>query len=98
MFWQDNWDIDGSNKPLMLRFPRLFSFVLNDKMSALQVFEVEDLAELFYRPLSMQAFQELEKLQCLMQNNHLSERKDEWHYCWGESYSGKKIMLIFMLT
>jgi hypothetical protein len=29
-------------------------------------------------------------LQCLMQNNHLSERKDEWHYCWGESYSAKK--------
>jgi hypothetical protein len=64
--------------------------VLNDKMSAWQVYGVEDLADLFYRPLSMQVFQELQKLQSLMKDNQLSETKHEWHYCWGESYSAKK--------
>jgi hypothetical protein len=59
MFWQDNWNVDGLARPLMFRFPRLFSYVLNDKMSALQVYSVEDLTDLFYRPLSTQAFQEL---------------------------------------
>jgi hypothetical protein len=90
MFWQDNWKVDGLARPFMFRFLRLFSYVLNDKMSALEVYSVEDLSELFYRPLSTQAFQELQTLKSLMHHNQLSETKDEWHYCWGESYSAKQ--------
>jgi hypothetical protein len=90
MFWQDNWNVDGLARPLMFRFLKLFSFVLNDKMAALQVYGAEDLVDLFYRPLSIQAFQELQSLQSLMQDNQLSVTKDEWHYCWGESYSAKQ--------
>jgi hypothetical protein len=89
MFWQDNWKVDGVARPFMFRFPRLFSYVLNDKMSTLEVYSVEDLSQLFYRPLSTQAFQELQTMQSLMHHNQLSETKDEWHYCWGESYSAK---------
>jgi hypothetical protein len=59
-------------------------------MSALQVYGEDDLSELFYIPLSIQDFQELEQLQILMQANHLLQRKNECHYCWGESYFAKK--------
>jgi hypothetical protein len=37
MFWEDSWNIDGSTKPFMTRFPRILSFVLNDKLSVLEV-------------------------------------------------------------
>jgi hypothetical protein len=90
MFWQDNWKVDGLARPFMFRFPRLFSYVLNDKMSAQEVYSVEDLLELFYRPLSTQAFQELQTLQSLMDQNQLLGTKDEWHYYWGENYSAKQ--------
>jgi hypothetical protein len=56
----------------------------------LQVYGADEMLDLFYRPLSIQAFQKLEKLQIILQENQLLERKDEWHYCWGESYSAKK--------
>jgi hypothetical protein len=34
LFWYDNWKVNGDFRPLKDRFPRLFSFVLNENMSA----------------------------------------------------------------
>jgi hypothetical protein len=34
LFWSDNWQIGGSAQPLNARFPRLFSFVRNENVSA----------------------------------------------------------------
>jgi hypothetical protein len=53
LFWSDNWNINGMVRPLKLRFPRLFSFVLNENISAAKVYEQEDISTLFYRPLSI---------------------------------------------
>jgi hypothetical protein len=44
------------------------------------------MAELFYRPLSVQAFGELNVLQSWMQDNPLSDHNDVWIYSWGEKY------------
>jgi hypothetical protein len=43
---------------LASRFLRLFSFVLDKDMSAAEVFSMEDFSQLFYRPLSAEAYQE----------------------------------------
>jgi hypothetical protein len=70
-----------------MRFPRLFSFVINENSSVAQVYQSEDLGSLFYRPLSLQAYQELTKLQGIMLTNPLMARRDVWKYMWGEKYT-----------
>jgi ubiquinone/menaquinone biosynthesis C-methylase UbiE len=90
LFWLDRWHIDGSSTPLCERFPRLYSFVLCDKMSAAMVYEVEDISTLFYLPLSAQAFEELNQLQRMMSSSSLEDRNDEWTYIWGGSYRASK--------
>jgi hypothetical protein len=86
LFWSDNWNINGMVRPLKDRFPRLFSFVLNENISAAKVYEQEDILNLFYRPLSVQAFEELGHLKDMLQLNPLTDNRDVWSYCWGETY------------
>jgi hypothetical protein len=87
LFWSDNWKVNGSSVPLCHRYPRLFSYALFPNHSVLKVYQEEDITSLFYLPLSPQAYQELEQLKLLMQNNPLTQEKDLWAYCWGDSYS-----------
>jgi hypothetical protein len=58
LFWLDSWHLDGSLTPLNVRFPRLFSYVLEENLSAAQVFDVVDLTTLFNLPLSRAAFED----------------------------------------
>jgi hypothetical protein len=41
-------------------------------------------------PMSQPAYQELQSLEIIMQENPLLQQKDEWTYCWGKSYSAKR--------
>jgi hypothetical protein len=86
LFWTENWSLQGSIRPMKLRFPRLFSYVLNENLSAVEVYSNE-LMNLFYRPISAQAYQELQELQMIMSANPLSDQKDVWSYAWGEKYT-----------
>jgi hypothetical protein len=52
LFWSDNWQLDGCHTPLRDRFPRLFTFVLDEGLSAAQVYNTEDFSSLFFLPLS----------------------------------------------
>ena len=62
MFWADNWLFDGSDVPLSVRFPRLYSYVLDNKLTAAEVYGQEDISQLFHLPLSTRAFEELQQL------------------------------------
>jgi hypothetical protein len=90
LFWLDSWKLKDSSICLKDRFPRLFSFVLNDSLSASQVYEMEDISSIFFLPLSVQAHGELNELQVLMADNPLSEQNDVWSYIWGEKYYAAK--------
>jgi hypothetical protein len=90
LFWLDKWKLDGSYVPLCQRFPRLFSYVLDDKMSASQVYMFEDRASLFHLPLSAQAYGELGELQRLLDDHPLSGEKDAWTFQWGDTYRPSK--------
>jgi hypothetical protein len=90
LFWSDNWQINGSARPLNVKFPRLFSFVRNENVSAVIAFEQEDISSMFHLPLSHAAFSELGQLQQLMHDNPLSLEEDSWTYCWGERYTSAK--------
>jgi hypothetical protein len=96
-FWHDSWNLAGSKQSMSQRFPKLFSYVLNDKASIAHVYQREDILDLFYTHLSMQAFQELLELQSLMQDNPLTSEKDRWQYCWGMLTRLKHSMIRSML-
>jgi hypothetical protein len=90
LFWSDGWLYDGSSIPLRDRYPRLFSFVFDENLSAAQVFDPDDLVSLFHLPLSRVAFEELGQLQLLMHANSLTDQNDVWKYCWGNKYMSAK--------
>ena len=80
LFWEDLW---GSGV-LALKYPCLFSFARDQRISVKNVMEVHDLASLFALPLSEQAHDELQA----MQNELLSvpfddDQKDIWTLTWG---------------
>jgi hypothetical protein len=83
IFWSDKWKFDDSLVPLSERFPRLFSYVLDQHMSVADYFEAVDRINLFYLPLSTKAFHEFQQLERLLHSNQLSADRDVWVYSWG---------------
>jgi hypothetical protein len=76
MFWSDVW-----NDLLHNRFPRLYSFAKNKQISVAQFLLNNSIQEQFHLPLSVQAFQEYQDLQQLIQGIQIqSEIKDKWTY------------------
>jgi hypothetical protein len=59
-------------------------------LSAAMVYGKEEITDLFYLPLSVQAFAELAELKDIMQSNPLSSEWDTWNFCWGSSYTAAK--------
>jgi hypothetical protein len=57
-FWLDKWMFNGRSDPLSTKFPRLFSYVIQLRMSAAQFYNIEDKRSLFYLPLCEQAHDE----------------------------------------
>jgi hypothetical protein len=90
LFWSGSWLLDGCHTPLRDRFPWLFTFVLDEGLSAAQVYNKEDFSSLFYLPLSREAFDEYSQLQQMMSSNGISDQPDEWVCCWGGRYTSAK--------
>lgn len=63
--------------------PQLFSFARNKNVIVSQVYQAENLHELFHLPLSEEAFQQYEQLQVILLSMHVSDDKDVWSYIWG---------------
>jgi hypothetical protein len=59
LVWKDDWH---SNGLFCDHFPRLFSFALNEDVSATDMVNTPDIITMFTLPLSAQAFQELQHL------------------------------------
>jgi hypothetical protein len=90
LFWLDSWKFENSNTPLSERYPRIFSYVLDDKLTAEEVYAIDDITQLFHLPLSSQAYEELQELSFQMRRNPLSVGNDSWVYVWGSTYTASK--------
>jgi hypothetical protein len=88
MFWSDVWN----DLLLQNHFPRLYSFAKNKQILVAQILLNNSIQEQFHLPLSVQAFQEYQDLQQLIQGIQIqSEIKDKWTYIWGnDRYSASK--------
>jgi hypothetical protein len=79
LFWADAWNFDGSANSLSERFPRLFSFAKDDKISVRDMVPLLDRLEEFYRPLSAHAYEEFCFIQDKLDQLQLTPiGHDEW--------------------
>jgi len=88
LFWEDTWN----NRLLKQSFPRLYSFARNKNISVAKFLQNNDMQEQFHIPLSVEAFQEFQELQEIIQGIQVQENeKDCWQYIWGSNkYSSKQ--------
>lgn len=76
LLWSHKWN----DIPCIEVFPKFHSFATNDAISIKRIVFYSDLGELFHIPLSLQAYNQFEKLQTLLQHVQLSENKHIWSY------------------
>jgi hypothetical protein len=82
MFWSDVWN----DNLLEHKFPRLYSFVKNKNISVASFLQNNQIEQKFHVPLSIQAFQEYQEMQDIIQQIQVSnEEKDIWKYFWGDN-------------
>jgi len=88
LFWSDVWN----NHLLQEKFPRLYSYAKDKRISVAKFLENNTVMAQFHLPLSEQGHQEYMELQDLLQNIQVQEHsKDTWHYIWGTStYTSSK--------
>jgi hypothetical protein len=53
ILWSDKWQFKDSLEPLSARFPRIFSYVLDQHMSAAELYATQDRTNLFYFPFRL---------------------------------------------
>ena len=81
LFWSDKWKIGDSVAPLQSRFSRLFSYVKDPWVTVYEVFQSQDMINMFHLPLSAQAYQELLTVQDLMAScRREEEQTDTWFW------------------
>lgn len=91
LFWHDAWIFLGTAIPLKERFPRLFSFVLDDKLSLNDFISNQDPAALFFLPLSNEAMLEFQDIQIgLLSLNRNNEAPDTWSWIPGKGIFSAK--------
>jgi hypothetical protein len=98
MFWEDQW----YDAPLKDCLPKLFSLSKKQHLSLNQV-KNSHLPDLFFQPLSEQAFNQLSQLQDILSLVNISDIDDRWTYIWGSRlYSSSKAyrrrMTVYSLT
>jgi hypothetical protein len=85
LFWSDAWELDSSTVPLRDRFPRLFSFAKDSKISVRDMVQLQHRAEEFYLPFSAKAYDEFILLQGWLDNISLHQLgSDTWSCAKGD--------------
>jgi hypothetical protein len=89
LFWKDFWH---STDLLCDRFPRLFSYALDEDTTVARFLQFNSAEHLFALPLSTQAFEEYSNIQTIIQEVRLDAScSDSRIFCWGSSqYTSSK--------
>jgi len=79
--WEDLWE----NQPISAKFPELFSFARNKKITFQAARAQAQVHSLSNLPLSQQAHAQMLQLQLILQQHQLTETPDKWSFIWGSS-------------
>jgi hypothetical protein len=87
LLWDDLW----TDETLHQKFPELYSFAKNKKISYLVANNSAQLYDLFHLPLSQQAHDQCSALQDLLNQNQILDQNDTWSFIWNSNnFSVKK--------
>jgi hypothetical protein len=82
LFWMDV----RNDHLLQNKFSILFSFAKNKTISVAQFLLNNSIKQQFQLPLSIQAFQEYQSMQQIIQQIQITDQaRDSWHYIWRNS-------------
>jgi hypothetical protein len=85
LFWKDFWAEGGL---LCNKYPRLFSFAIDEDLSVANMAGLESLEAGFALPLSVEAFQEWQEVtQLLTSTTFSAHQHDQRSFCWGNKYT-----------
>jgi hypothetical protein len=88
LFWKDFW-VNG--ELLCDKYPRLFSYCLNEDISVATFASSQDAAGIFALPLSVEAYQEFQEVSVLMNSTEIiDEQNDVRSFVWGDKYTPSK--------
>jgi hypothetical protein len=88
LFWKDFW-YQGS--VLCQKFPRLFSYVLDEDLSVAEMAHMDTLGSIFSLPLSVEAFQEWQEVSMLIEATPIQDQlTDKRTFVWGNAYTPSK--------
>jgi hypothetical protein len=88
LFWKDFW-LQG--ELMCHKFPRLYSYYVNEDVSVAAMIHLENLHEGFFLPLSVEAFQEWQEATQIMNGIQLSEHQTDIRtFVWGPKYTPSK--------
>jgi hypothetical protein len=68
LFWKDFW---SEGELLCDKFPRLFSYALDENISVAAAASADEFSSCFALPLSVEAFHELQAVSVLMENTDI---------------------------
>lgn len=78
-------------QPLKLSFPELFSFAKKPCISLMNAVSIVPSSDSFNLPLSVEAFDQFQKLNIILQDTQPIDAPDVWTYIWGSSiFTSKK--------
>jgi hypothetical protein len=90
LFWKDYW---SNGELLCEKFPRLYSFALDEDLSVAELAQVEDLSTCFAVPISVEVFHEWQQISQLLMDTPLSENAVDLHtFVWGDKYTPLRIL------
>jgi hypothetical protein len=96
LIWADEWEVDNSRIPLQPRFPCLFSYAKDEKISVRDMVKLLDRSEEFHLPLSSQAYDEFLIIQQWMGDMELAQIGcDEWKCSYGDYKPHKYYLSLF---
>jgi hypothetical protein len=72
-------------QPLKLAFPELFSFMKKPNVSLKNAISVSPTFRLFNLPLSVEAFDQFQHIQNILQTFLPTGDADSWYFIWGTS-------------
>ena len=83
LFWFDLWGGQVQNQTYL----ELFSFAKKEKkeklLSVQKALEFEPFRKMLHLPLLEEAFQQMQLLRQILQEQHFSDSADSWQYIWG---------------
>lgn len=91
LFWEDIW----KEQALKFNWPHLYSFCKSPSLSMQLVLNTSDISSMFHLPLSLEAFEQFQQMQDMINTYDINPQKDQWQFPKKSSKFTVKVPIIY---